>query len=215
MKNLRMHAAFLSTIGFAALPTYAAADSSGSGVLEEEIPPIPASSPGELIGNLVWVMVALALVVALILFAIKWLSKRNQLWGGNRSMRSLGGIALGQNSSLQVVDIGGRVYIVGVGQQITLLDKLSDPDEAAELIASLEQQGESTWSPKDFASFVQKWRNRHSTSASDAQDNWNGQSSFQQMLQSKLSKHSDRKQQLESMLQDDNTNERLMDHEKK
>lgn len=176
---------------------------------------VPVSSPGDLIGNLVWVMVALAIVVALILFAIKWLSRRNQLWGGNRSMRSLGGIALGQNSSLQVVDIGGRVYIVGVGQQITLLDKLVDPDEAAELIASLEQQGETAWKPMDFTAFVNKWRGRHSSTAQDEQGRSNDVSSFQQMLQSKLSKQSDRKQQLEAMLQDDNTNERLMDHEKK
>lgn len=209
-----MRAALLTLVGWAALPTLAAADSSGIGDLGQPQDNIPGASASDLISSLVWVMVALAVVVALILFALKWLSKRNQLWGGNRSMRSLGGIALGQNQSLQVVDIGGRIYIVGVGQQITLLDKLTDPEEAAQLAAALERQGDTTWKRVDFKSILDKWQRRSKTDG-DEPGEWNEASSFQDMLQSKMSKQSDRKQQLEAMLHEHNTNERLMDHEKK
>ncbi|REK76519.1 flagellar biosynthetic protein FliO [Paenibacillus paeoniae] len=214
MKKSRMRAAILTIIGLATLPTIAAAGSSGSNSDFDQPIDIANTSPGELLGNMVWVMVALAIVIILIIYVIKWLSKRNQIWGANRSMRSLGGIALGQNSSVQVVEIGGRVYIIGVGQQLTLLDKLVDPDEAAELIAALENQPNAAWSPKDLKDMVKQWRNRRSDQAEPGKEQWNSASSFEQMLQGKLSKQADRKQQLENMLQDQNKNERLMDHEK-
>ncbi|MBH5316630.1 flagellar biosynthetic protein FliO [Paenibacillus sp. GSMTC-2017] len=211
----RLGMALLTVIGITVMPIVAAADSSGSGMLNDGKPaPVPSTNPGELLGNMVWVMVALAIVIFLILYVIKWLSKRNQLWGANRSMRSLGGISLGQNSSMQVVEIGERIYIVGVGQTITLLDKLEDPDDVASVIASLERQSDNGWTTKDLTGLIQKWRNRTTSHKESGNEQWNAPSSFQQMLDSKLKKGADRKEQLESLLQDHNKNERLMDDEK-
>lgn len=213
MLNPRMSAAILTVIGIATLPTAAAAGNSGSGTDGE--PYVPITAPGDFLGSLVWVMVALAIVIALILFALKWLSRRNQLWGGNRSMRSLGGVALGPNKSVQVLEIGGRVYIVGVGEEITLLDKCVDPEETAKLIASLDIQPSGAWPQTGLTDIVKKWRNRRSDQDEPGKEQWNDPTTFQQMLQSKLSKQSDRKQQLEDLLQDHNSYERLIDHEKK
>lgn len=209
----RLRVAMIATIALMAFPTIAAADASGSGG-NSEAPTIPNSNPVEFLGSLVWVVVALAIVITLILLVIKWLSRRNQLWGANRSMRSLGGIALGQSSSMQVVEIAGRVYIVGVGETITLLDKWDDPEEAAAVIAALEKSPDQAWSPKDLTHMLKKWRKGASSQKEPGKEQWNSASSFQQMLQNKLEKGTNRKQQLEEMLQDDNKNERLMDHEK-
>lgn len=215
MLNPRMRAAILTVIGIAILPTIAAAGSGGSGDGEAQIEYEQINTPGDFLGSLVWVMVALAIVIALIIFALKWLARRNQLWGGNRSMRSLGGVALGQNKSVQVLEIGGRVYIVGVGEEITLLDKCVDPEETAKLIASLDIQPAGAWSQVGMTDFVKKWRNHRSEQDEPGKEQWNDPTTFQQMLQSKLNKQSDRKQQLEDLLQDPNSYERLMDHEKK
>ncbi|WP_238188988.1 flagellar biosynthetic protein FliO [Paenibacillus sp. L3-i20] len=205
----------LTATGFGVMPIVAAADPSGSAIINDEKPiPISNTNPGELLGNMVWVMVALAIVIVLILYVIKWLSKRNQLWGVNRSMRSLGGISLGQNSSLQVVEIADRIYIVGVGQTITLLDKLDNPDDVEAVLASLDRQPENVWNAKDLTGLIKKWRNRTNTQTETSSEQWNSPSSFQQMLDSKLSKGADRKKQLESLLQDHTKNERLMDDEK-
>lgn len=215
MLNPKMRAAILTVIGIAIMPTIAAAGTSGSADGVDTPDYMPSTSPGDFLGSLVWVMVALAIVIALIIFALKWLSRRNQLWGGNRSMRSLGGVALGQNKSVQVLEIGGRVYIVGVGEEITLLDKCVDPEETAKLIASLDIQPAGAWSQVGLTDFVKKWRNRRSEQDEPGKEQWNDPTTFQQMLQSKLNKQSDRKQQLEDLLQDPNSYERLMDHEKK
>ncbi|RIX51814.1 flagellar protein [Paenibacillus nanensis] len=211
----RMRAAILTFIGFAILPAIAAADSSGSAAGGEQPNYVPSTSPADFLGSLAWVMVALAIVIVLIVFALRWLSRRNQLWGGNRSMRSLGGVALGQNKSVQVLEIGGRVYIVGVGEDITLLDRCVDPAEAEHLIALLDAQTSNAWTPLSMTDFVKKWLDRRSAQDEPGREQWNDPNTFQQMLNSKLSKQTERKQQLEEMLQDHKSYERLMDDEKK
>ncbi|MCU6707114.1 flagellar biosynthetic protein FliO [Paenibacillus sp. J5C_2022] len=199
------------------LPVRTWAGGFGGGTTEDDqLKPI--SEPGELLGSLVWVMVSLAIVIVLVVFAMKWLSRRNRIWGANRSLRSLGGISLGQSHSLQVVELAGRVYIVGVGEDVTLLDKLDDPEQAAAVVAAMEQQSEGGWMSADWGDKLKKWRSGvqgkdEQQSALDHRER-NDADSFQQMLQKKLLKQADRKQQLESMLQDKTRDERLMDDEK-
>ncbi|WP_053375729.1 MULTISPECIES: flagellar biosynthetic protein FliO [Bacillales] len=169
----------------------------------------------DLAGSLVWVIISLAIVITLIIFVIKWLSQRNRTWGTNRSLRSLGGIALGQNNSLQIVEIAGRIYIVGVGENITLLDKLDDPEQVRAVITALERQQESAWSKDLISQLVGKLRSRNEkTGPEPSNEQWNKESSFSDLLQTKLSEQAGRKQQLESLLHNSKTNERLMDDEK-
>ncbi|MEV5024744.1 flagellar biosynthetic protein FliO [Paenibacillus sp. LPE1-1-1.1] len=194
-------------------PRFAAAAVEGSSANNDEQMVFTGSN--DLAGSLVWVIISLAIVIVLIIFVIKWLSQRNRMWGTNRSLRSLGGIALGQNNSLQVVEIAGRIYIVGVGENITLIDKLDDSEQVKAIIASLERQQESAW-PKDFATqLLNKLRDRNKKNEPEpSNEQWNKTSSFQDLLQNKLTQQADRKQQLESLLHDSKSNERLMDDEK-
>ncbi|MFD0959492.1 flagellar biosynthetic protein FliO [Paenibacillus chungangensis] len=211
----RVAAASLALLPF--LPVRLWATGFGGGATEDEqLKPI--SEPGDLLGSLVWVMVSLAIVIVLVVFAMKWLSRRNRIWGANRSLRSLGGISLGQSHSLQVVELSGRIYIVGVGEDVTLLDKLDDPDQVAEIVAAMEQQHDGGWLPTDWGDKLRKLRTGgrgNDSQGSDLdQDGRSEADSFQQMLQKKLMKQADRKQQLESMLQDKTRDERLMEDEK-
>ncbi|WP_419873118.1 flagellar biosynthetic protein FliO [Candidatus Pristimantibacillus sp. PTI5] len=194
-------------------PRFAAAAVEGSSANNDEQMVFTGSN--DLAGSLVWVIISLAIVIVLIIFVIKWLSQRNRMWGTNRSLRSLGGIALGQNNSLQVVEIAGRIYIVGVGENITLIDKLDDSEQVNAVIASLERKQESAWS-KDFATqLLNKLRDRNKKNEPEpSNEQWNKTSSFQELLQNKLTQQADRKQQLESLLHDSKSNERLMDDEK-
>lgn len=203
----------VSALGMAIWPRFAAAAVEGSSANNDEQMVFTGSN--DLAGSLVWVIISLAIVIVLIIFVIKWLSQRNRMWGTNRSLRSLGGIALGQNNSLQVVEIAGRIYIVGVGENITLIDKLDDSEQVKAVIASLERQQESAWS-KDFATqLLNKLRDRNKKNEPEpSNEQWNKTSSFQDLLQNKLTQQADRKQQLESLLHDSKSNERLMDDEK-
>ncbi|MDQ8733348.1 flagellar biosynthetic protein FliO [Paenibacillus sp. LHD-38] len=194
-------------------PRFAAAAVDGSSANNDEQMVFTGSK--DLAGSLVWVIISLAIVIVLIIFVIKWLSQRNRMWGTNRSLRSLGGIALGQNNSLQVVEIAGRIYIVGVSENITLIDKLDDPEQVNAVIASLERQQESAWSKDLVTQLLNKVRDRNKKNEPEpSNEQWNKASSFQDLLHNKLSQQADRKQQLESLLHDSKSNERLMDDEK-
>ncbi|MHA6484388.1 flagellar biosynthetic protein FliO [Paenibacillus sp. strain BS8-2] len=209
--RLLIRSALLAAVGLSALPLVAAANSNALGETPE---PIPGSEPSDLLGGMVWVIVSLAIVITLIVLVIKWLSNRSRAWGSNRSMRSLGGVALGQNSSMQVVEIADRIYVVGVGETITLLDKFEDPEQVAAVIAALAKQTEGSWNPKDVTALIRRWRSGKTEEKQPNDERWNESASFQQLLQNKLSQQSGRKEQLENLFNKQNTNERLMDDEK-
>lgn len=208
---LKRHSRFaiLSSIGMILCPALAAANELGSDSGQPTI-----SGSDNLAGSLIWVVVSLAIVIGLIVLVIKFLSQRNRAWGTNRSLRSLGGIALGQSNSLQVVELAGRVYIVGVGENVTLLDKIDNAEEAQEIIAAIERQTSGGFSPSTLADFIKRFRQRcQETEPTDEQ--WNGSQSFQSMLNNNLNRQADRKQQIESLLKDSKPNERLMDDNEK
>lgn len=214
MLNLPSRISMVSALGMAIWPHFAAAAAlDGSSANNDE--QMVFSGTKDLAGSLVWVIVALAIVIVLIILVIKWLSQRSRTWGTNRSLRSLGGLALGQNNSLQVIEIAGRIYIVGIGENITLIDKLEEPEEVRAVIVALERQQETVWS-KDVASqLLRKLKNRNGKSEPEpTNEQWNNAESFQSLLHSKLSQQADRKQQLESLLHESKPNERLMDDEK-
>ncbi|MDF2834883.1 MAG: hypothetical protein K0Q63_523 [Paenibacillus sp.] len=212
--KLQLRSALLAAAGLSALPVAAAAKLGDSGTFGESPGAIPGSEPGDLLGGMVWVIVSLVIVITLIVLVIKWLSNRSRAWGANRSMRSLGGIALGQNNSVQVVEIAGRIYVVGVGDTISLLDKFEDPEQVAAVIAALEKQADGAWTPKDISALIGRWRTGRSADKQPTDERWNESASFQQLLQNKLSQQADRKEQIETLFNKQNTNERLMDDEK-
>lgn len=184
------------------LPNIAVATSSngdrGSGLTSDGS---PAFQQSNIVFDVIKVFVALAIVIALLIVTVKWLSKRNRAWGNQRGMRSLGGVSLGQNSSMQVIEAAGRIYIVGVGETVTLLDKEDDPDKVAQIIEELELAEQSNISFGSLKQFIAS-RKKQPDSTMQSNDMWNDQHSFEDLLQTKLEKQAERKQELESLLKD-------------
>jgi len=172
-------------------------------------------SSGDMFGSLVWLIISMAIVIVLIVVVIKWLSQRNRAWGVNASLRSLGGIALGQNSSVQIIDIAGRIYVVGVGDTVTLLDKLEDPEQVKAVKDALDKQ-QSGWMNNPMDLVIQKLRNKRTNGSVEepVNEQWQSSSSFQQLLDSQMHSRTERKQQLEDLLNETKTDERLMNDEK-
>lgn len=79
------------------------------------------------------VLFFLAVIIGLFFILIRLLAKRNRAGAFGRPIRSLGGVPLGQNKSLQIVSIGKTLYIVGVGDNVQLLEKIDDENAVAEL----------------------------------------------------------------------------------
>lgn len=189
----------MTAVGVAVQPAFAAA----AGSEGNDVSPMEGTS--SYTGNIIWVIISLFIVIGLIILLIKWLSQRNRAWGTNRAVRSLGGVALGQNNSLQVVELSGRLYVVGVGENVTLLDKIDDAEQVQAILQSLDRQSNAAgWSANTISDFLKRFRKEETGKGEDlTEGQWNMQAtSFQSLLNQNLSKQADRKQQLESLLKE-------------
>lgn len=107
----------------------------------------PASSAsaadvrGGLTETLFRLAIALGLVVALIVGAGRWLARRNPFVRPGAPVRMLGGCVVGQNKSVQVVQIGDGLYVLGIGDDVQLLRYIPPGDEAERLRAMFDAAG--------------------------------------------------------------------------
>ena len=71
----------------------------------------------------------------------------------------MGGAPLGSNRSVQVVRIGEKIYILGVGDSVQLLNVIEDEKEFSTLIAEHNDKLDQQIDPKDiFTKLLDKWR---------------------------------------------------------
>ncbi len=108
-----------------------------SGSSEDE-----ALNNSSLIFNLIQMVFALFLILALIYLLLKFLNKRNKIFNKVRALENLGGIAVGPSKSIQIVRVGNKLYLVGVGENVQLLEVLEDEDLKEEIMKSYQEQPE-------------------------------------------------------------------------
>jgi flagellar protein FliO/FliZ len=160
----------------------------------------------------VWMVIKviffLIIIIGLFFIIIKFLSQKNKFLFG-RSIRSLGGVPLGANKSIQVVEIGRSLYIVGVGDNVQLMEKIEDQEEVAyitEIMGSSNSLKMANFGT--FSGLLSKLRKKP-----DNEEDFNMEedASFQQVFHNKMQHLSDRKKIVEDMLLDNKNKDRLND----
>lgn len=81
---------------------------------------------------------ALLFVIFLIYALVKFMNKRNRLLKPFQYVENIGGTSLGQNKSVQLIKVGNRVLVVGVGDNIQLLKEIDDEREYKEILTQHE-----------------------------------------------------------------------------
>ncbi|WP_051302365.1 flagellar biosynthetic protein FliO [Salibacterium aidingense] len=81
-------------------------------------------------------VMALAAVIAIMYFLLKFINKRSQSFQSHKTMQNMGGVPLGQNKSVQLIKVGDRLLVVGVGDSIQLLKEIEEAEEMEELLDS-------------------------------------------------------------------------------
>lgn len=76
---------------------------------------------------------ALLFVIALLYGLLRFLNKRNRSFQHNQLIHNLGGVGMGQGKSIQLMQVGNSLYLVGIGENINLLKEITDPQEIEEL----------------------------------------------------------------------------------
>ncbi|OLN22881.1 hypothetical protein BTO30_07575 [Domibacillus antri] len=95
-------------------------------------------------------MAALAFVIGLIYFLLRFINKKSRSYQENQMVRHLGGTALGGSRSIQIVKVGERVLVLGVGENVALLKEIDDSEERNELLARYEEQTDLMMQPSDI-----------------------------------------------------------------
>lgn len=90
-----------------------------------------------IIGKLIFYTI---LILVMIYGLIKFLALRQQKMQPNQAVKLIGGTPLGNNKSLQLVKVGDKVLLIGVGDQVSLIKEISDEDEINSIEKNLEQQ---------------------------------------------------------------------------
>ena len=143
-------------------------------------------SAGDFYAGVINVLLVLAVVIGLLVLFIRFLAAKTSRWTAGRRLRVLAGVQLGQNKSLQVVEVADAVYIVGVGENVTLIDRIDDPDKVRALLEALSAQtGGGAPSVESAAALLRKLRERTSGRA-PAEDGETGAASFRELLAERL-----------------------------
>ncbi len=79
-------------------------------------------------------VLALIFVVGLIYFLLKFINQRSRSFQQTKLIHHLGGSPLGGNRSVQLVKVGKRVLILGVGEDIQLLKEIETEEEKEEIL---------------------------------------------------------------------------------
>lgn len=145
----------------------------------------------------------LALIIGMFLLIIKLIAKRNRTMLPGRIVRTLGGSALGSGKSVQVVEIGGAYYILGVGENIHLIAKIEDPEEVEAIRSTLE--GPAT-SGRTFPT-VKEWWDSRKKKNSPAEE-W---SDFGQVFQNRMAAIREGRKSVGDLLEQDATSEQRKD----
>ncbi|MGM9951523.1 MAG: flagellar biosynthetic protein FliO [Lysinibacillus sp.] len=90
------------------------------------------------------IFLALLFVLGLLLFVLRFLNKRNMNYQQNSLIQNLGGQSVGTQKSVQLLQIGSKVYVVGVGEDVQLLQVIADPEEIEQILALYNERGGNT-----------------------------------------------------------------------
>ena len=85
-------------------------------------------------------LLSLVFVLGLLLFVLKFINKKNITYQQSNMLQSLGGISVGPQKSVQIVKVGNRILVVGVGEDIQVLANIEDEQEIEKLLALYEDQ---------------------------------------------------------------------------
>ncbi|MEK4030183.1 MULTISPECIES: flagellar biosynthetic protein FliO [Bacillaceae] len=137
---------------------------------------------------------ALIFVLALIYFLLRFINQKSRSYQQTKLIHHLGGTPLGGNRSVQMVKVGDRILILGVGENIELLKEIDDEEELARFIDHYDNQMDQLLQPQDIMTkMIGKWKGKE-PSKSEKQD------PFKQMFESKLSEMKQSRKQVISKM---------------
>jgi flagellar protein FliO/FliZ len=143
------------------------------------------------------VILALILIIGIFYAIVKFLSQKNRFVLFGRAMRNHGGVTVGQGKSLQLIELGHSLYLVGTGDNVQLLDKIEDPDEIAYIMSTLNPAPSSGKAREWLDQWLSRFRHRNFKQREGTLDEV---SEFQDLFLRKMQQVTGRKSMIEELL---------------
>ncbi|WP_127580632.1 flagellar biosynthetic protein FliO [Paenibacillus koleovorans] len=194
------------TIGMAAEP------SGLDGLIEDRGEALTqGSSPGVVV-MVVKVLFYLIIIIGLFFLIMKIIAQKNRTMMRGRALNTLGGVPLGQNKSLQVVEVGRSIYLLGVGDNVQLIQKIDDPEEVAYLLEAMTSSSSgSLGGMSQLTGWLAYWKKPAATPSERMDEEDLTAYSFQEVFQSKMGHMANRKKKMEELLNNMNHPNRSSD----
>ena len=138
---------------------------------------------------------SLLFVGAILYFLLRFLNKKNQAHQKGHIISNLGGTSVGSNKSIQIVKIGSKLYIVGVGENVQLLSEITDPEEIDRMLQEHNEAIESMLKPSDFLTKMKNIRgnsNREDSFIEHFKKQLNDMSATRKQLKNDIQKMEDK-----------------------
>lgn len=126
-------------------------------LLHEQSPPLTEAKSAPTLGTYVRVVLAFAFVVGLLYVLAKFVNQKRHGFSDAKLMRNLGGVSVGQQKSIQLISIGGRYYIIGVGEDVRLLKEIETEEEIATIRSYVEREQTYEESAGSLA-ILERWK---------------------------------------------------------
>ncbi|MDE5412954.1 flagellar biosynthetic protein FliO [Alkalihalobacterium chitinilyticum] len=140
---------------------------------------------------------ALAVVIALIYIMLRFVGKRTRSFRDHQTLQSIGGVPLGANRSLQMIKLGDRILVVGVGETIQLIKEIDDETEVAKIMEQHQSEFDRLEEPLTKAS---TWINQLVTKKN--QENTKKTLDFSELLDKQLQDVSKSQQQIREAMKE-------------
>ncbi|MBU8907000.1 flagellar biosynthetic protein FliO [Desertibacillus haloalkaliphilus] len=85
---------------------------------------------------------ALAVVIVLIYALLRFFNNRTRAFQSHRTIQNVGGVGLGANRSVQLIKVGDRLLVVGVGESIQLLKEVTNKEEIDQMMRQQNEKNE-------------------------------------------------------------------------
>ena len=151
-------------------------------------------------GLVIRFLLALALVVVLIYVLLKLMNKFTSKQGQLNNLENLGGVSVGMNKSVQLVKVGTKVYLLGVGDTVELLTEITDQAFIDQLMSNSQVPGTDL-----FSKVTQSFQQKQSKSEDNSSQNEPRNDSFSTLFKGELEQM---KQKQEKIRQDIKGNDR-------
>ena len=84
-------------------------------------------------------------------------------------VQNLGGLSLGAQKSVQLLQVGKTLYLVGVGEDVQLLREITDPEEVEALLALYNERQEFAATSPYIAEVLSKFKRKDSINMQNEQ----------------------------------------------